>query len=70
MFSKQLTIKGVNNGIDEISSAINFLANNVVVTDNLVAEVFDFDDSQKAFEFCSQKHDRSYGKVLIKSKQF
>ena len=70
VFSKQLTIKGVNNGIDEISSAINFLANNVVVTDNLVAEVFDFDDSQKAFEFCSQKHDRSYGKVLIKSKQF
>ena len=66
-FAKQITIKGVNNGIDEITSAINFLANHVVRTEILVGEVYDFEDAPKAFEDC-QHRIKSYGKVLIKTK--
>ena len=67
IFAKQITIKGVNNGIDEITSAINFLANHVVRTEILVGEVYDFEDAPKAFEDC-QHRIKSYGKVLIKTK--
>lgn len=67
IFAKQITIKGVNNGIDEITSAINFLANRVVRTEILVGEVYDFEDVPKAFEDC-QHRIKSYGKVLIKTK--
>ena len=67
IFAKQITIKGVNNGIDEITSAINFLANHVVRTEILVGEVYDFEDVPKAFEDC-QHRIKSYGKVLIKTK--
>ena len=67
IFAKQITIKGVNNGIDEITSAINFLANRVVRTEILVGEVYDFEDTPKAFEDC-QHRIKSYGKVLIKTK--
>lgn len=67
IFAKQITIKGVNNGIDEITSAINFLANHVVRMEILVGEVYDFEDAPKAFEDC-QHRIKSYGKVLIKTK--
>ena len=67
IFAKQITIKGVNNGIDEITSAINFLANHVVRTEILVGEVYDFEDAPTAFEDC-QHRIKSYGKVLIKTK--
>lgn len=67
VFAKQITIKGVNNGIDEITSAINFLANRVVKTETLVGEKFDFENAPQAFESCIHSG-KSYGKVLIKSK--
>lgn len=52
--TKGLTVYGCNNGFEELSSAINMLATNIVSVDKLIKEVVDFNDTPKVFEDISQ----------------
>lgn len=53
--TKGLTVYGCNNGFEELSSAINMLATNIVSVQKLVKEVVDFNDTPKVFEGITQK---------------
>ncbi|MGN0744435.1 MAG: zinc-binding dehydrogenase [Christensenellales bacterium] len=64
VLKKQLTIKGVCNGIGEMSSAINLLANKVVKTDGIFGASANFDEIPQVVENCI-KYPYQYGKILI-----
>lgn len=65
ILKKEITIRGVANGANQISSAINLLANKVIVTDGLITKKLDFEDVEKAFKEWSEEP-RTYGKMVVK----
>lgn len=64
VLKKQLVIKGVNNGEDEIPTAINLLANKIVKTNGLINHVIGFEDVPKAVEDCV-KYPYQYNKIMV-----
>lgn len=64
VLKKQLTLKGVCNGIGELSSAINLLANKVVKTDGIIGATANFEEIPQVVESCV-KYPLQYSKILI-----
>lgn len=64
ILSKQLTILGINNGIDETASAINLLANQIIKTEGLVSKVIDFGSVSNLFKDWA-KDSTKYRKVVV-----
>jgi threonine dehydrogenase-like Zn-dependent dehydrogenase len=53
IFKKQLTLVGINNGSKEISSAINIIANKVLVLDKLIDLEGDYENVPELFKLSS-----------------
>ena len=64
VLKKQLTLKGVCNGIGELSSAINLLANKVVKTDGIIGAAANFEEIPQVVESCV-KYPLQYSKIMI-----
>jgi len=64
ILNKQLTLIGVNNGIDETASAINLLANKIIKTEGLISKVIDFEGVGVMFKDWA-KDPSKYRKVLV-----
>ncbi|MCQ2603027.1 MAG: zinc-binding dehydrogenase [Clostridia bacterium] len=65
VLEKELTVKGVNNGVGHISSAINLLANKIVKTDGFISKQIYFDEFPQAVEEII-KYPYQFNKILIK----
>lgn len=64
VLGKQLTIKGVGNGLGEMFSAINLLANKIIKTDGIISKTVDFEEVPEMVEECV-KYPYQYNKILI-----
>lgn len=64
VLDKKLTIKGVGDGHNEMSSAINLLANKIVKTDGLISKTVDFDEVPAMIKECA-KYPYQFNKILI-----
>jgi threonine dehydrogenase-like Zn-dependent dehydrogenase len=50
ILKKQLTFTGINNGFNEINSAVNILANKILKSDNLISHRINFKDAPEAIK--------------------
>lgn len=65
LLSKQLTVKSINNGCREISSAINILLSDAILLDDLVEKEYPFKEADRVFEELSHNSDTFKKTVLI-----
>lgn len=61
---KQLRLKGVCNGVGEMSSAINLLANKIVKTEGLISAQANFEEVPDVLKNCVQ-YPYQYSKIII-----
>lgn len=64
ILKKQLNIKGVCNGVGEVPSAINILANRFIRTDGFIGGHAEFDNIPRLTEDCA-KYPMKHGKILV-----
>lgn len=64
VLGKQLTIKGVQNGLGAMSSAINLLANKIIKTDGIISKTVTFDDVPEVLEECV-KYPYQYNQLMF-----
>lgn len=64
VLKKQLTIKGVDNGEGEVSTAINLLANKIIKTDGIITNRVSFDDVPEMIAECV-KYPYQYNKIVV-----
>ncbi len=61
---KQLRLKGVCNGMGEMSSAINLLANKIIKTNGLISAQANFEDVPEVLENCVN-YPYQYNKIIV-----
>ena len=64
ILDKKLTVKGVADGIDEMSSAINLLANKIIKIDGVITETVYFEDVPEILKKC-EEYPYQYNNILI-----
>jgi L-gulonate 5-dehydrogenase len=64
ILDKKLTVKGVADGIDEMSSAINLLANKIIKIDGVITEKVYFEDVPEIFKKC-EEYPYQYNNILV-----
>ena len=64
ILDKKLTVKGVADGIDEMSSAINLLANKIIKLDGIITEEVYFEDVPEMIKKCVE-YPYQYNNVMI-----
>ena len=64
ILDKKLTVKGVADGIDEMSSAINLLANKIIKIDGVITETVYFEDVPEMLKKC-EEYPYQYNNILI-----
>ena len=64
ILEKKLTVKGVADGIDEISSAINLLANKIIKIDGVITKSVYFEDVPEMMKDCVE-YPYQYNNILV-----
>lgn len=64
ILQKKLTVKGVADGIDEMSSAINLLANKIIKIDGVITESVYFEDAPEMMKRCVE-YPYQFNNILI-----
>lgn len=64
ILDKKLTVKGVADGIDEMSSAINLLANKIIKIDGVITESVYFEDVPEMIKKCVE-YPYQFNNILI-----
>lgn len=64
ILEKKLTVKGVADGIDEISSAINLLANKIIKIDGVITKSVYFEDVPEMMKDCVE-YPYQYSNILV-----